>query len=314
MFLFLQLRQTQRWIRRYHEEEEVALQTKARTGRKRILSQMQVNGIIQSYENQPFGSTVELCHRLQLPCSTITIQRRLKENGFFCRTPAKKAKLTVEHRRARVQFAMQNLNRNWENVIFVDEKVFKSSYQKKLPLWRRNGTRYEPRNVVQMQYSGRITAGYFGFMSSFGPGELIRVSPHMNAEEYTGVLDLTNRAILNVYGPDLQEPIVFVQDNSGVHNSHLVRRWFEDHPQFERLPWPAMLPDLNPIENLWALMMDTWNDVADHLNIRTREGLHEHLMTMWERQRGRDLCSNLVASMPRRMAAVIESEGYWINY
>ncbi len=41
----------------------------------------------------------------------------------------------------------------------------------------------------------------------------------------------------------------FVQDNDPKHTSCLAKDWLRDNP-FQVLDWPAMDPDLNPIENL----------------------------------------------------------------
>jgi hypothetical protein len=170
-------------------------------------------------------------------------------NEYFAENLQKIA-LTDEHHRQRVEFAQNHLNMNWDNVIFVDEKVFSSSSHSRKPLWRINGTRYDPNKVLHQTRSGRITCGYWGYITAAGPGELVEVSPRMNAVEYVQVLDHLHTCLQMTYGEDFPDEIWMVQDNSSVHTSRFVREWFEENPTYRLIRWPSKSPDLNPIENM----------------------------------------------------------------
>ena len=47
-------------------------------------------------------------------------------------------------------------------------------------------------------------------------------------------------------GPNL----IFQQDNARPHVAHAVNDFFNQN-NVDRLPWPALSPDLSPIEHLW---------------------------------------------------------------
>jgi len=73
--------------------------------------------------------------------------------------------------------------------------------------------------------------------------------------------------------------------------------------------WPAQSPDLNPIENLWSIL--------DH-NVRDRRPqnkaeLFRVLQDGWNAL-DRDLLRRLVDSMPRRIQAVLDNNGWPTKY
>ncbi|KAF2889835.1 hypothetical protein ILUMI_16338 [Ignelater luminosus] len=186
----------------------------------------------------------------QLYCGINSIRRRLQEGQIRPRKPAKKIMLNEDRRVARVNFAQQNLNRDWSRVIFLDEKTFSSSHDSKLPLWRLDNTRYEPNHVLDTQRSGRISVRVLGWILSDGPGELVQIGGRMNRAQYVRILnDILLPGILDRYAHP--RPITVVQDNSRVHTCRIVRTWLEAHrDEIEMLPWPAKSPDLHPIENV----------------------------------------------------------------
>ena len=96
-----------------------------------------------------------------------------------------------------------------------------------------------------------------------------------------------------------------------MHPARVVMHWFEDHQnQIDLLDWPSKGCDLNPIENVWASIVKSWEPE----NERTRRQLVQHTMASWEFLRRKPHLYNMVASMPQRLREVIEKEGYWASY
>ncbi len=90
---------------------------------------------------------------------------------------------------------------------------------------------------------------------------------------------------------------IFQQDLAPAHTAKGTKSWFNDHG-VTVLDWPANSPDLNPVENLWGIvkrkMRDTRPNNADDLKATVK--------ATWA-------CHRLIASMPRRIDAVIHSKG-----
>lgn len=243
--------------------------------------------------------------------SQTTIRRRLREGGLRHRIPAKKALLTHRHKGQRLEFARKYLNFNFENVVFVDEKVFCSSARGRLSLWRMNNSRYEEQNVLPNNRSGRITLGFWGWMSKAGPGELIEVGGRLNGQTYKEILSDVLLPTTQIYYPN--ETVQFVQDNSSVHKCNIVQNYLnkpETKVHLKQIVFPPLSPDLNPIENVWGKMIQLW----DNNRVRDTESLRRHVVETWESLRGNVFCSNAVQSMRQRLSDVITAEGGYTRY
>lgn len=68
--------------------------------------------------------------------------------------------------------------------------------------------------------------------------------------------------------------------------------------------------DINPIENLWGLMVQRW----ENRNERIKLAIENHCQMIWEEMRGTDLCSRLVGSMRNRLQSVIDARSGYISY
>jgi hypothetical protein len=77
------------------------------------------------------------------------------------------------------------------------------------------------------------------------------------------------------------------------------------------LPWPAYSPDLNPIENLWGILVR--RIYAENRQFQTREELQEAILEAWEEIDQRTI-DNLVGSMPNRLFQLIQCNGGPIDY
>jgi len=104
--------------------------------------------------------------------------------------------------------------------------------------------------------------------------------------------------------------LVFQQDNASVHKSRSTLDWLQRN-KITSMEWPSCSPDLNPMENLWGILVrrvyanQRQYQAADHLKAAI---LHE-----WN-QINRELIQNLISSMPNRIFNVINRGGNYSDY
>ena len=103
---------------------------------------------------------------------------------------------------------------------------------------------------------------------------------------------------------------VFQHDNDPKHTAKKNVAFLANN-NFRVLPWPAQSPDLNPLENLWNALKEALKKRADKPS--SLDQLFEHVKEEWEKL-PKTLLSNLIDSMPRRIAAVIKNKGGHSGY
>ncbi|GBM19806.1 Transposable element Tcb2 transposase [Araneus ventricosus] len=105
---------------------------------------------------------------------------------------------------------------------------------------------------------------------------------------------------------------LFQQDNTPCHKARIVLEWFKEHiDEFHLMSWPPNSSDLNPMEHIWDVM--EWQLRAQTppcLNILT---LHDCCLDIWYNL-SPVMYQKLVASMPRRVAAVLKAKGGATRY
>ena len=103
----------------------------------------------------------------------------------------------------------------------------------------------------------------------------------------------------------LKIDFVYQQDNAAIHVSNSTKQWFIDH-NIETMDWPAKSPDLNPIENLWGILVrDVYEDCRQFSS--TLE-LKKAIVEAWNRITLETL-SRLIRSMPNRMIETLKMRG-----
>ncbi|KAK7884426.1 hypothetical protein WMY93_027549 [Mugilogobius chulae] len=137
-------------------------------------------------------------------------------------------------------------------------------------------------------------------MSARGVGKLCFLKKTVNAAVYQDVLETF--LIPTVEEQFGEEDFICQQDLAPAHAAKSTKDWFT-RKQLEVLAWLANSPDLNVIENLWAIVKRKIRDRKP----TTLDQLKQNIATAWEAVSA-ETCDKLVKSMPRRLQAVIQAE------
>ena len=137
-----------------------------------------------------------------------------------------------------------------DTVIWSDETTVRKCPQGKELLYKiQSSIKKEELPVNGQVHSGGFSVMFWGCFSKLGLGPLVALEGNMNAQNY---LELLKDIVL----PELVaagRPMVFMQDNAPCHKARVIMDFLEEI-NIETLDWPPQSPDMNPIENLWAVI------------------------------------------------------------
>ena len=242
-----------------------------------------------------------------------TMRRALKSVSMKSTVKRKCPLLSARHRRAHLDFNLAHqywTEQDWDEVVWTDEtKINRLGSDGRKWTWKKPGEPLNDRLVEGTLKFGGGSLMMWGCMTLKGCRYATKIDGKMDAELYVSILEDELMQSLAFWKKKVKD-VVFQQDNDPKHTSKKAKNWLEDH-HFKVMVWPAQSPDLNPIEHLWNHLK---RKLGEYDTPPKGEGEHWRRVEKEWNEIPDSVCRNLVASMPRRIEAVIKAKGGYTKY
>lgn len=148
---------------------------------------------------------------------------------------------------------------------------------------------------------------FWACFSYFGKGLLVVMQGNQDSKKYVKLLEdhLLDRASITHV-----ESWNFQQNNCPIHGSNYSKSWVANR-NINSLDWPSRAHDMNPIENLWAVLAR--RVYYNARKISSVDELKEVVLNEWEKLEEHVLHEH-IDSMQRRYIAVHASQGAKTKY
>jgi len=281
-------------------EETGDVKHKDGSGRIKKITADASRAIGQYIRRNPTLSSVSIAEKLDdigVNVSRSTVSRHLADLGYRNALPFSTPMLTSAHKQKRVEWAQKHKDDNWKNTLFSDETSFQL-FRNTIKHWYKNA-----RPIRPMPKDRSKIFAWGGFCVK-GKTSLFCFRRIMDGKYYTEILEKHIPEIRSM----LRNEWRLQQDNDPKHTSRVAREFLNSNVP-EVMDWPSNSPDLNPIENLWAIVKRN----VEKRRPKNLSELESFLGEEWDNIPN-SLLISLVDSMSRRCNEVIEKNGERISY
>ena len=248
-----------------------------RPGRPRVTNPRTDRLITLTHPRRRFQTATSSARQYGISKQTVLRRLRQARQPIRPRRPNVGQVLTARHRAARLQWAQRHFRwgrQQWARVLFSYESRFNISHHNgRIRVFRRKGERFADNCLIQRDRFGGGSVMVWGGIMGRRKTNVIVVQGNLNAQGYINQI-LQPEAV-----PFLQRraPAILIHDNARPHVARICRQ-FLNRNNVNVLPWPAVSPDMNPIEHIWDYL---GRKVRARGNVHNLRDLEHALIHEW---------------------------------
>lgn len=279
---------------------------KKRREKKRKLTAQQAYNVLNYFVKNPFNTYDQCIKCLKLPVKIDTVGTVLKKNGIGSYVACHKQFLSIQNQIKRLKFALKYQDwtgEDWLKVSFLDEKTVQTYSNGRVLVKRKLKERYSPDKIITSeQQNSKNKVNLVGMVSHDGPNMLYTVSNNLNGNEFEQLMQLKVKNII--------KNTTILMDNASIHTKGLN---YLKRSRISVFDFPPKSPDLNIIENVWAMLQKKINIKLRNRNISTKQHLIKIIEESWK-EIPTEFIVNCILSMPNRLREVIRMRGAQTRY
>ena len=236
-----------------------------------------------------------------------TVNNRHLSRGYRAHRPTTKPLLTANHRRLHLEWAQRWRNltvAHWQHVIFGHESRFQLyPVDGRLRVCRLPGERFRPWCQAYRVQAGGGSVHVWGAFHNSAKSPLVLPDGYLTDVLYRGILQNTLVPFARYYFGDNYR---YRDGNATPHRARVVLDFLQQG-NVTKMEQPPRSPDCYPIEHLWDALGRAISSMDNPS--QSLDELRQALLDKWAQIPVQRL-QCLVASMRRRLAAIITARGW----
>jgi hypothetical protein len=297
-----------------------------RAARKKLYTEREERLLLCFVRLWPKATYKQAINGCGLICKTTIVKKILKKHGITNWRAKKRPELTEENALKRLVWclAWRGLTaEEWGLILWSDEcSVERGRGKRQEWVFRTPADKWKKEMVQTYDTNKNMKVMVWGAFWDIGRTSLYIMDRDFAAKKYgysaNSYLEVLDGELAPVW-ERLDPGYKFMQDNAPIHRAGKVTEWFREHGIDILKDWLLYSPDLNPIEHIWwhlkVRLYEMFPEEASNKSKTeyARQRLESCLQAAWDTLDD-SLFTALIESMPRRIEACIEANGWYTKY
>lgn len=287
--------------------------TRSDKGKLRTINRRQLTALKRTASSHPLSNSKSIFSEAGLNVQSKSTRCRILRKIAKVKKATKQPPLKKIHKEKRVEWAKRYMKLDFRRVVFTDEcRATLDGPDGWARGWLTTGTS-TPVRFRRQQGGGGVMfwAGIHG-KNLIGPFK-IDEGVKLDSASYSKLLEDRFMPYVNSMPRQTRNQIILMHDNAPSHASRFTQRFLADNgfTGSRLMIWPSSSPDLNPIENYWAIFKlklyeggrqfsnndDLWRTITE--TFASMDRTHIEILT---------------SSMDNRVAEVLKRTGNYIYH